>query len=278
MMQYFRMGCLGWRGGIFVTGQTLADRAATTADGATLSATSSRTDSESSISLRILGKFDLNVCGRSIPLGATSQRLLTLIVVRSGQIPRGQAAGTLWPETPSSRAAANLRSALWRLQQCCSEVIDASFHDLRLGTGVAVDIHRVSEIVFRLLTPATELGPEELHSAMRANLYEDIAPDIGADEWLIAERERFRQLRVHALEALAGHLLAAGWHGGAIEAALGAVRADPFRESAYYLLIKAHLAEGSRYEARKQHSSYCELLRDELGLAPSNRFMALLDG
>src|SRR5262245_21052068 len=81
------------------------------------------------ITLCVLGKFDLSCGERTIPLGLACQRMLALIALRNGQVNRIQAAGTLWPETMTARAVANLRSALWRLQQTCSDVIDASFHD-----------------------------------------------------------------------------------------------------------------------------------------------------
>jgi DNA-binding SARP family transcriptional activator len=232
---------------------------------------------QSWISLRVLGTFDLSVGGHSIPLGTTSQRMLTLIALNSGHLPRSPAAGILWPEHRGTRAAANLRSALWRLHQCCTDLVDASYHDLRLAPGVTVDLQHVSRVVHTLLDPAAQLNSDELRDAMRTNLYDDIAPDIGLDDWLVAERERFCQLRVHALEALAHRLITVGWHGAAVEAALGAVRADPFRESAYHLLITAHLAEGSRFEAHRHHTTYRTLLRTELGLTPSDEFMSLLD-
>lgn len=261
-----------------MTSQTLADHiAANGSDLAGLTGPASHPP-EDRISLRILGKFDLTVWpGRPIPLGTTSQRLLTLIALRSGGVPRAQAAGTLWPNNRSSRAAANLRSVLWRLQQTCGEVIDASFHDLRLAPCVTVDIHRSTRVAYELLDPSVDMGPEALRQAMQTNFYDDVAPDTGDDEWLSAERERFSQLRVHALESLASRLIKVGWHGPAIEAALGATRADPFRESAYRLLVQAHLAEGSWFEARRQHNAYRELLRAELGLTPSDEFMALLE-
>ncbi|HEX5402701.1 MAG TPA: BTAD domain-containing putative transcriptional regulator [Pseudonocardiaceae bacterium] len=226
--------------------------------------------------LRLLGRFDLTVDHRSVPLGATSQRLLALVAIRSGQIPRVQAAGNLWPDTRAPRAAANLRSVLWRLQQCCCGILDASFYDLRLAPHVRVDIHHVSRVAFELLDGSASMSADQLKNAMRCNLYDDIAADIGDVDWLACERERFRQLRVHALEALASKLIAAGWYGAAVEAALGAVRADPFRERAYQLLIGAHLAEGSRLEAYRQHRAYRELLQRELGLEPSDEFMNLL--
>lgn len=244
-------------------------------------AQSERTDIADRISLRVLGKFDLTVDGHSVSLGVTSQRLLTLLAIRSGQVRsgqvlRGHAAGKLWPETRTARAAANLRSAIWRLHQSCAGVIDASFYDLRLASGVSVDISEVSSVAFGLLVPSPDLNAAQLSEAMRCNLYDDIDPDVGDDDWLIAERERFRQLRIHALEALAGKLIAAGSHGAAVEAALGVIRTDPFRESAYRLLIGAYLAEGSQLEARRQYNAYRELLRTELGLEPSEEFTALL--
>ena len=226
-------------------------------------------------SLTVLGKFDLAVEGRSVPLGAISQRLLTLVAIKSGQIPRHQAAGIMWPDTSTSRAAANLRSIVWRLQQTCSGVVIPSFYDLRLAPDVAVDIHLSSRVAFELLDHAKEMTPAELKRVLRCNLYDDIAADLGNNDWLIAERERFRQLRVHALETLATQLLAVDCHGLAIEAALGAVRADPFRERPRRLLVAAHLAEGSKLEARRQFSSYCDLLRTELDSAPSEDFIRL---
>lgn len=233
-------------------------------------------DSADRVTLRVLGTFDLTVAGESVPLGITTQRLLTLVALRSGRVPRTLAASILWPTARTARAAANLRSTLWRLAQSAPDVIDTSCYDLRLAYGVGVDVHQVSSVAFGLVDQARCLGADQLSAAMRCNFYDDITPDVGDEEWLVAERERFRQLRVHALEALAARLIAAGWHGAAIEAALGAIRADPFRESAYRWLITAHLAEGNRFEAHRQHRAYRELVRAELGLAPSAEFMALL--
>lgn len=234
--------------------------------------------------LSVLGKFDLAVGGRSVPLGAISQRLLTLVAIKSGQISRSEAAGIIWPETRTPRAAANLRSILWRLQQTCNGVVVPSFYDVRLAQDVMVDIHHSSRVAFELLDHSKEMTCGELKKILRCNLYDDIAADLGNNDWLIAERERFRQLRVHALEALATQLLEADCHGLAIEAALGAVRADPFRERPRHLLVTAHLTEGSKLEARRQFYSYCDLLRTELDSSPSEDFImlgranALIDG
>jgi DNA-binding SARP family transcriptional activator len=99
------------------------------------------------------------------------------------------------------------------------------------------------------------------------------------DDFVELERERLRQMRLHALEALSGRLLRAGRHAHALDAALKAVAADPLRESAHRAAIQVHLAEGNLGEARRQFTQLAGLLARELGVAPTRRTadLVLLD-
>lgn len=230
----------------------------------------------SRITLRVLGRFDLAAGSQPIPLSVNCQRLLTLLAVRDCHISRACAAGTLWPEATASRANANLRSVLWRLQRGCAEAVEASFYDIRLASGVTVDIQAVCKIARRLLDRSTTRDAAGLSEALSCNLYDDIVPDLGDEEWLVVERERYRQLHLHALESLSEELIAIGWYGAAVEAALGVTRIDPFRESARQLLVRAYLAEGNRLEAHRQLREYRNLLSRELGLEPTDRLFRLL--
>jgi DNA-binding SARP family transcriptional activator len=211
-------------------------------------------------------------------VGASCQRLLALLAIRGRQLNRVQAAGLLWPDVPTARANANLRSALWRLQRACSDVVDSTFMDVWLTDAVITDLVSVQAMARRLLDRSSRLSPGELHQALRCNLQEDILPRLADEPWLSVERERHQQMRLHALEALAEQLTDAGWFGAAVDTALGALRADPFRESACFLLVKAQLAEGNKLEARRQYQRYCAVLRDEMGLEPSESLQRLLGG
>jgi DNA-binding SARP family transcriptional activator len=93
---------------------------------------------------------------------------------------------------------------------------------------------------------------------------------------VLVERERFHQLRLHALEAVCDRLITAGRYGEAIDAGLAAVAAEPLRESAHRVLIKAHLAEGNHGEADRQYQLCRHILRDELGVEPSNALRRLV--
>ena len=55
----------------------------------------------------------------------------------------------------------------------------------------------------------------------------------------------------------------------AIQHAAEMVELEPFRETAYQLLMKMHAAAGDRAEALRVFAKCRELLRDELGVSPS---------
>ena len=55
----------------------------------------------------------------------------------------------------------------------------------------------------------------------------------------------------------------------AIQHAIEMVELDPFRETAYQLLMKMHAAAGDRAEALRVFAKCREVLRDELGVSPS---------
>lgn len=203
------------------------------------------------------------------------QRLLAFLALRRRPVNRGYVAGLMWPETTTVRANANLRTALWRAQLSCADLIDVSARQVSLTPRVAVDLCRAEKNAHRLIRESAPCD-DILTTGTLADLSADLLPDWHDEPWLTAERERYHYLRLHALEAMSGRLAAAGRHGEAVDAGLAAVRAEPFRESAHRCLIKAHLAAGNRAEALRQFETYRVLLRDELALAPSTQVRALL--
>jgi DNA-binding SARP family transcriptional activator len=98
------------------------------------------------------------------------------------------------------------------------------------------------------------------------------------DDWVIFERERFRQLRLHALEAMARRWSGQGRHAEAVDAAQAAIAVEPLRESAHRVLIEVHLDEGNPSEARRQFELYAAVVRRELAATPSDSLRALAYG
>jgi DNA-binding SARP family transcriptional activator len=220
--------------------------------------------------LTLLGGIRLEVGGEVVVLALSAQRLLAFLAVRNHPMPRTQVAGSLWPDASDDHAAGCLRSALWRTK-VAGVVVEASKRDLRLHADVVVDLHAGIRIARSLI------GSEavDLEGIDAVALSEDLLPD-WSDEWVTVERERFRQLRLHALEALCEGQTRDARFAQAVNAGISAVAGEPLRESAHCMLIKAYLAEGNIAQAIGQYQRYRDLLRTELDLEPSQAIMTLI--
>jgi DNA-binding SARP family transcriptional activator len=201
-----------------------------------------------------------------------SKQLLAFVALRRRRVERRQAAGTLWPYSDEERAAGNLRSALWRLRRAGINVLAADKWSLALNGDVLVDLHLTEQWATRLIEGRVA-GDDDLALSPSVADALDLLPGF-YDDWVLMERERIRQRILHALEALSERLATAGRFADAIEAAILATSAEPLRESAQRALIKAHVAEGNLTEARRSYRAYHDLLRRELGVAPSDEFSA----
>jgi DNA-binding SARP family transcriptional activator len=221
--------------------------------------------------LVLLDGFELCRGERVVPTPMTVQWVLAFLALHDRPVPRSQMAGTLWLDSSEERATASLRSALWRLRRPGDGLVEVSSSHLRLAAGVTVDYREALRHARALLDGA---GGETL-DANAGFLSRELLPGWWQD-WVLVERERFRQLRLYALEARCRLLVGAGRFAQAVEAGLAAVALEPLRESTHELLIKVHLAEGNRAEAIRQYRAYQRLLHEELALEPSSQIQAIL--
>ncbi len=201
------------------------------------------------------------------------QRLVAHLCL-SGRPTRAAVAGRLWPDVPEQQAQGSLRSALWRLQKVSPGLLDVSGGALALAADVRVDVRELGEWAERMSAPGEDGGDagipfDELRGELLPGWY---------DDWVLLERERLHQLRMHALERVAVSLAAAGRHGEALQAAYAAVREEPLRESAHRVVVRVHLAEGNVAEAVRAYEGFRAMLLDELGVAPTQEMTGLIRG
>jgi SARP family transcriptional regulator, regulator of embCAB operon len=227
--------------------------------------------------ITILGGFGLFWGNNLIGVPRASQRLLVYLALRGRMVQRAVVAGTLWPDVPESHAYSNLRSTISRLHSRARKVLETGKLELGLAQPVTVDFRHAQVLACRLLEPEVTLGEFDPAMTAIAALSADLLPG-WCDEWVVIEAEEWRQIRLHALEALAGRLIAAGRWGEAASAASAAVRAEPLRESARATLIQLHLAEGNQSEVVREYTRYKTLLQAELGLEPSSRLRYMVEG
>jgi DNA-binding SARP family transcriptional activator len=232
---------------------------------------------DSGFMVAMLGGFNLSWGRTVLRVPRASQRLLAFLALHGRTVKRAAVAGTLWPDASEGHAYSNLRSALSRIESTARKALATSKLELGLAEGVTVDIRHAQTLAHRLIDAATKPNQAELGAAAVAALSADLLPD-WYDDWVLIEAEEWRQLRLHALEALAGRLTAVGRWGEAAGAAGAAVRAEPLRESGHAALIQVHLAEGNQSEAVREFTRYRALLYAELGLEPTLPLRQLVRG
>ena len=225
-----------------------------------------------SVALTMLGGFDLRCRGERVTVPPIAERVVAYVALHDGPATRPNVAGALWLDMPDERAMANLRSALWRLRRIGVAVVQAVGEYLALAPDVRVDVHDLSAAARGLFDGTLPIDTSQLDrltsgGELLGDWYED---------WVLVEREHFRQIRLQALERTALELAAIGSFGRAAEMALAAVATEPLRESAHWALISVHIAQGNRSEAIRQYCIYRRMMREELDLEPSSQMDALL--
>jgi DNA-binding SARP family transcriptional activator len=233
----------------------------------------SRARKADGIRVTLLNGFELVCDGDSVPLPMSVQRLVAFLALHRHPLLRPHVAASLWLDTSDARACASLRSVLWRLHRSGLGVIEATDQRLRLGPDVHVDLHEAEALARQALRDDCAEGLDVDPSL----LAHDLLPD-WYDDWVLIERECFRQLRLWALDALCDRLLHEGRLREALEAGLSSVAGEPLRESAHRALVRVHLADGNPGEAIRQYRFCRRLLREHLGIEPSDQMQQLIRG
>lgn len=219
-------------------------------------------------SVRLLGSFALHVGADAIPLPVDSRRLVAYLAVHPRPQPTAALAADLWPGLGPVAAARLLDEAVSSVDVPGLLSGDDQGR-LSLGADVAVDLADAMLLIRALSGGRVGRVPDlELLDA-------DILPSWTAP-WIAVERERFRQLRLSALESLSAGLTAADRHDDAVEVARRAVTAAPSRERSRRALVEAMLAGGDVAGAMSEYEQFQELLRSSIGATTGSELDRLL--
>ena len=228
--------------------------------------------------VNLLGGFRMRSHDRVVELPLGAQRLVSYLALEDTWVTRVNAAEMLWPDSRRRQAAANFRTALWRVRgQAGDGVVWTEPGRLALASTVSVDVQDVASEARALIgapvSPDAELPAVNAETVSRLSMR--LLPG-WYDDWVVLEQERWDQLRLHALEAAAEVLLCRGQHMLALEAGLVAARSELFRESAHRVIIRVYLAEGNLGAAMQHYQDYQQKLRRELNLAPTTTMDELM--
>ncbi len=214
--------------------------------------------------------------------GKQVRLLLTyLLLHRARQISREELSVALWPfSAPQSQDGA-LRTLLSRLRSAVgASVLTGREHlSLNLPEPVWIDLEAAGAAVTRAREALEEgdyrsawaLAQVPLNIAGRGLL-----PGVEA-AWLEGARRDLEELRLQTLEVIsrAGLGMGGSQIASAERHARALIAAEPYRESAYMLLMEALAAQGNVAEGLRVFESLRLLLREELGTNPSPDALAV---
>lgn len=228
------------------------------------------------VEVTLFDEFVVRFESQRVALRPTAQRLVAFLALRRRRHLRSYLAGTLWPDVTDSVALSRLRSTLWHVRQCGAELITHESDTVGLREDVGVDVDAVDRVLHRLRDDrATASSGDELSALVRC-MGRELLPG-WYEDWVVLERERIRQVRLHGLEAVASLRLSDGSHALALAAGLRAIQIEPLRESAHLTVARIHLAEGNALEALAALRRYETILREQLGVRPSRRVQSLVE-
>jgi len=204
--------------------------------------------------ITVLGAFTLTVEGAPVALSVDARRLVAYLAVHPRPQTRATLAADLWPGVAADRLLADAVTAV-----DVPGLLDESAPGvLALGADVEVDLAAAMHLIRNLPTMPADTAVDT------TVLTADILPGWSA-AWIEIERERFRQLRLYAIEERSQRLITAGRFDDAVAMAKVAVRTAPSRENARRALIEAYVAQGDLAAAVNEYDEYQELLRSSLG-------------
>ena len=175
-----------------------------------------------------------------------------------------------------------------RATTCDSAVVDREGHPaasknaaamITSADRIAVDPAAFDVDAARLEGLVADASPEALLEAVKL-CHGDLLDGLNLqaepfEEWLTAQRSRFRELAVQAHRLLLEHQISCDSHEAAVLTALRFLALDPTDEDAHRKLMRLYLAQGRKDAALRQFQICAETLQRELGLAPDAETRAL---
>jgi DNA-binding SARP family transcriptional activator len=225
------------------------------------------------LALTLLGGFQARL-GAGPPLTLPTkkiQALLAYLALPPGrEHARDKLAALLWGDLSQGHARHSLRQALFALRQAVAPVRPAC---LRIeGATIALNPDAVDIDAMSFQRLLGERTPEALAQAIelyRGDLLDGLTvQEPPFEEWLMADRERLRELAVEALAGLLTAQRAAGAVDPALQTGLRLIALDPLQEPVHRTLMRLYAQLGRRGSALHQYQLCVGVLQRELGVEP----------
>jgi DNA-binding SARP family transcriptional activator len=237
-----------------------------------------------SLSLRLLGSFDVQMRGQSIgkwPSRKARLVLAYLAIERGRMVAKDVLIDLFWPDAPPERGSNNLSIAIHQLRTALGAIDPDAAQCIVVRQGLyGVDAAKVSVDLWEFqnsLAEARRALERKDDASVRLSLAAatdicqgDLLESDPYEEWAGGPR---RSLGVAFVQSLVWLAEDASKHGDwprVLEYAARILQRDRCDEAAHRWLMTAHWKLGNRPQALQQYRLYEEALEEELGVQPSD--------
>jgi DNA-binding SARP family transcriptional activator len=228
------------------------------------------------IHCRTLGTVEITVDGNPAPSQLTWRKHLGLLVYL-GCSPklrrtRDHLVGLLWPEKGETAARHSLNEAIRVIRRTGGDgAIVSEAGQIRLSAEVVT--FDIAELNKSVAASDWARGSQLVNGDFLEGF--SIAESSDFEDWLIAERHRWRRESVQVLLERGEELLAQGHPEAAGKLGERAAQLDPALETATALIMRSLALAGSRTAAIERYEQLARRLDAELGTEPSSDLRAL---
>src|SRR5258708_16532149 len=233
----------------------------------------------------LTGRVTIDRDGRAIDQDAFpgKQGLLTfsrLAIDRARASSRDELASLLWPENLPRAWDSALHSIVSKLRVLLakaglkkSEAISSALgcYQLSLPEGAWVDFEAAFDAIHEAEGFINARKWRQAWAAAQVAYHISRRPFLAGEDgaWVDEQRERLRTIFARACECLADAYIRNREPSVAVDVAKELVFTQPFRETGYQVLMRAHAAAGNRAEALWVYEHCRKIISDELGVTPS---------
>lgn len=201
--------------------------------------------------------------------------LVYLLLHRAAPQSRQHLAFTFWPDSTEAQARANLRQMLHYLRHALPTAhlflqFEAKTVQWRAAAPFTLDVTEFERHLAQADSAARRKDAAALRAALEAAiaLYQgDLFPAC-YDDWLLPEREQWREKFTKALEQLIHCLEEQRDYAAALLYAQRLLRHDPLHETTYCHLMRLHALNGDRANALRTYHTCVTVLQRELSVEP----------
>ena len=233
---------------------------------------------ESRLTVRLFGAPRVTL--HDAPIETARRKTLALLIYlacnSNQRLTRESLAALFWAEQSQERAFANLRHALWEINQALGDGwLDSDRDEIRLTGEIDLDVTRFHSLINASSSPTTDSASRFISLAQAASLYTDhflagfTLKDAPAfDDWAFFQADSLRRELATALETLSRGYCDSNRASEAIPFARRWLALDTLNESAHRQLMIAYELAGEHASALRQYQQCEATLQKELGVEP----------